>query len=492
MRASGILLGIASLNGDYGIGKLGREAREFVDFLKRSGQHYWQILPLTPTSYGDSPYQSFSCYAGNPYFIDFEELERDGLLEASDYKSTVYGDNIRYINYGMLYETVFDTLIKAYKRFEPKSDYRVFLEKNKDWVNDYALFMALKDENCGKPWYEWETGLRFAQEASLNEARLKLSDKIGFYTFLQYEFYKQWFALKEYANENNVEIIGDMPIYCAYDSVEVWLHPELFELDENKRPRTVAGCPPDPYADEGQLWGNPIYDWAGMQGNGYNWWVRRIGFATDMVDVLRIDHFRGFAGYYSIPYGDENALRGKWRKGPGMELFNSCNYWLGKKRIIAEDLGFITEEVGELLKQTGYPGMKVLQFAFDPQAGSDYLPCNYKDVSCVCYTSTHDSDTAKGWAEGLDDETLRFCLDYMGIKAVKDIPDGLLRLAWSSIAEVAITQMQDLLELGNEARINVPSTVGLNWRWRIESCDLSNDLSNRLLKMTTTYNRLVR
>lgn len=490
MRTSGILLGIASLPGEYGIGKMGKEARAFVDFLKASGQHFWQILPTTPTGYGDSPYQSCACNAGNPYFIDFETLEEEGLLLPEDYKDTSFGDNPDYINYGMLYETVAPTLRKAYSRFKPDFDYSEFVRKNSDWAPDYAFFMAVKDENGGKPWYEWEKPLKMAEGIAIEAARERLANEIGFYMFVQYEFYKQWYSLKAYANENGVEIIGDMPIYCAYDSVEAWLHPELFEFDPEKRPVTVAGCPPDAYAEDGQLWGNPIYNWAAMQLNGYNWWVRRIGFATDMVDVLRIDHFRGFAGYYSIPAGNKTAAGGKWRKGPGMELFNSCNYWLGEKRIIAEDLGFVTEEVGELLKASGYPGMKVLQFAFYPAADSEYLPCNFKTNACVCYTSTHDSDTAKGWGEALDGENLQFFMDYTGIKDKDEIPAALLRLCWSSTADIAITQLQDLLELGNEARINVPGTLGLNWRWRVSKKALSEKLAKRLMGLTKTFNRL--
>ncbi len=488
MRSSGLLMGIASLAGDYGIGKLGKEAREFVDFLRDSRQKFWQILPLSPTSYGDSPYQSYSCNAGNPYFIDFEKLEEEGLLKPSEYKNVEYGDNPSYINYGMLYNTVFKTLEKAFERFSPDSGYREFVKEN-DWLEDYAVYMALKDENGGKPWYEWDAPLMAAQTKALSEAKSSLRRKMDFYIFMQYEFYKQWFALKKYANDNGVEIIGDMPIYCAYDSVEVWLHPELFELDGNKRPLCVAGCPPDEYAAEGQLWGNPLYDWSKMRLDGYNWWVRRIAFATDIFDVLRIDHFRGFAGYFSVDASEKTAVNGRWRKGPGMELFNSVNYWLGKKRIVAEDLGFVTEDVKRLLCDAGYPGMKVLQFAFDPSASSTYLPCNFESSNCVVYTSTHDSDTARGWADGLSGESLEFCLRYIGIKDREEIPDGLLRLAWSSVAEVAIAQPQDLLGYGNETRINVPSTVGLNWRWRISKTDLSPALSKKLKELTLTYNR---
>lgn len=489
MRHSGILLGINSLPGEYGIGKLGKEARAFADFLLSAGQKYWQILPLSPTGYGDSPYQSFSTRAGNPYFIDLETLEADGLLKPEDYKTVQFGDNERYINYGMLYFEIFPVLKKAYKNFKPGKDYQDFLEKNKDWLPDYALFAAIKDKNGGAPWYEWEEELRLARPDAVKKAREELKDDVGFYVFLQYEFYKQWFALKKYANDRGIEIIGDMPIYCAYDSVECWMNPELFDFDGDKRPKFVAGCPPDPYAEEGQLWGNPIYNWGDMELNGYKWWIDRIAFATEIYDVLRIDHFRAFAGYYAIPGKDKNAVNGIWREGPRMKLFNSTNYWLGPKKIIAEDLGFITSDVVQLLKDTGYPGMKVLQFGFDPSCASPYMPCNFEDKSCVVYTSTHDSDTAKGWAEKLSGSELRLALDYCGVKSREEIPDALLRLAWSSVADTAITQMQDLLGLGNEARINVPSTVGLNWRWRIKESDLRPQTAEKLRRLTETYNR---
>lgn len=491
MRSSGVLLGIASLNGDYGIGKMGVEARRFVDFLAKSGQHYWQILPLAPTGYGDSPYQSCSIHAGNPYFIDFEQLEADGLLKPEEYKNVEFGDHVQYINYGMIYNTVFDVLDIAYRRFKPDDDYTGFLEKHKSWVEDYALFMALKAENGGKPWNEWDDDLRMAKPSAIAKAKERLAYKIGYYIFLQYEFFKQWTALKKYANDAGVEIIGDMPIYCALDSVEVWLSPELFQLDENKNPTNVAGCPPDAYAEEGQLWGNPLYNWKDMQANGYKWWIDRIAFATEIYDVLRIDHFRAFAGYYSIPAGDSNAIRGKWHDGPRMELFNSTNYWLGKKRIIAEDLGFVTEDVKQLLSDTGYPGMKVLQFAFDPNATSDYLPCNYKSSNYICYTSTHDSDTLAGWVESLDGEALDFCLGYFGLEDKLGLHEAMLRAAWSSVAKVCITQLQDIVGLGNEARINTPSTVGTNWRWRISEDILSKENAEKLLKLSKTYNRLL-
>ena len=489
MRTSGILLGVASLPGEYGIGKMGAEAKRFVDFLSEARQQYWQILPLSPTGYGDSPYQSFSTRAGNPYFIDFETLGADGLLKPEEYKTVAFGDNVSYINYGMLYETVYPVLRKAFSRFKEDDDYRRFVDKNGGWVNDYALFMAEKNAHGGAPWYEWEEELRLAKPEVIEKAKKELSREIGFYVFLQYEFYKQWFAVKSYANGKGIKIIGDMPIYCAYDSVEAWLSPELFEFDGNKRPVCVAGCPPDPYAAEGQLWGNPLYNWKDMEMNGYKWWIDRIAFETDIYDVLRIDHFRAFAGYYSIPGGDKNAVNGHWREGPRMKLFNSTNYWLGRKDIIAEDLGFITEDVAQLIKDTGYPGMKVLQFAFDPAADSIYLPCNLADPACVMYTSSHDSDTAKGWAEKLDGRSLSFCLDYCGVKTREELPDALLRLAWSSTARIAVAPIQDFLGLGNEARINVPGTVGLNWRWRLSPNQLDGAVCQKILRLTETYNR---
>ena len=489
MRASGILLGISSLPGKYGIGKMGKEAREFVDFLKESRQSYWQILPLSPTSYGDSPYQSCSTNAGNPYFIDFEDLEAQGLLTPEDYKTVNFGDNPNYIDYGVIYNTVFGVLRKAYARFKPNEDYCKFYEKNREWVADYALFMALKGENGGSAWCEWPEDLKMAKPYALQDAKARLADEIGFYVFMQYEFYKQWLSLKAYANENGVEIIGDMPIYCAYDSVEAWLHPELFELDEEKNPINVAGCPPDAFSEDGQLWGNPLYNWKGMQLTGYKWWIDRIAFATDIYDVLRIDHFRGFAGYYSIPFGEETARNGEWREGPKMELFNSTNYWLGKKRIIAEDLGLITPDVIQLLKDTEYPGMKVLQFSMSPDGKSEYLPCNYETTNCFCYTSTHDSYTMGGWVEELEGKELEFCMNYTGVTKKQDLLEAMLRLAWSSISEVAIAQPQDFLGYGNETRINSPGTVGLNWKWRISQEDLTEALSDKIKALTETYNR---
>lgn len=489
MRASGILLHISSLPGGCGIGKLGKEAYAFADFLKKAKQHYWQILPVSPTSYGDSPYQSFSIHAGNPYFIDLETLESDGLLSAEDYKDIDWGGE-EFIDYGLIYEKLFDVLRIAYKNYKlsKKRDCKKFAEEN-PWVHDYALFMSLKFAHDGKAWYEWEKPLKMFEEKAVEKARKKYRDDIGFWTFLQYEYFKQWDALKEYVNSLGIEFIGDIPIYVAYDSVEVWTQPELFYLDENKTPIDVAGCPPDYFAKKGQLWGNPLYRWDVMEEQGYEWWIERLRAAEKTYDVVRIDHFRGFESYYTIPYGNEDAVIGEWRKGPGMKLFKAVKAALGKQRIIAEDLGFITKDVAKLLKASGYPGMKVLEFAFDPKGDSVYLPHNFSSPNYVCYTGTHDNETALGWVKSASRAELKFCREYLNVKRSKDIPWGMIRAAWSSTADTAIAQMQDLLGLDSAARMNIPSTVGKNWRWRMSPDALTDELAQKLAALTKLYSR---
>lgn len=490
MRASGILLHISSLPGKYGIGKLGSEAYRFADFLKAAKQKYWQILPVSPTSYGDSPYQSFSVHAGNPYFIDLETLEKDGLLKPSDYKETKWGEDPGSVNYGLIYEKLFTVLKKAYSNFQkdiPK-DYAEFAEKN-PWTADYALFMALKFAHGGKAWYEWEKPLRMFEKKAVDKARTQYSDDIGFWTFLQYEYAKQWNALKAYVNGLGIEIIGDIPIYVAYDSVEVWTRPELFLLDEDKTPIDVAGCPPDVFTAKGQLWGNPLYRWDVMEEQGYKWWIERLKAACTTYDVVRIDHFRGFESYYTIPYGNEDAIIGEWRKGPGMKLFKAVKAAVGKQKIIAEDLGFITKNVAKLLKASGYPGMKVLEFAFDPDGKSTYLPHNFSSPNYVCYTGTHDNETVLGWVKSASRKELKFCRDYLNVKRNKDIPWGMIRAAWASVADTAIAQMQDFLELDSTARMNIPSTVGDNWKWRMSGGELTDGLAEKIAELTVLYDR---
>ncbi len=483
---------ISSLPNEYGIGKLGREAYAFADFLKKAGQRYWQILPISPTSYGDSPYQSFSVYAGNPYFIDFEALEQENLLKGEEYREISWGENPDEVDYGLLYEKVFEVLKKAYGRFDRSSDgeYKSFLEKNASWVEDYGLFMALKFAHGGKAWYEWEQPLRMFEKQAVEEAREEYADEIGFWCFVQYKYAVQWKRLKEYANSLGIEIIGDIPIYVAYDSVDVWTNPQYFLLDENKTPIDVAGCPPDVFAKKGQLWGNPLYRWDVMEKENFSWWIDRIRSATQTYDVVRIDHFRGFESYYTIPYGREDAIVGEWRKGPDMALFKEVKKQLGKCRIIAEDLGFITPKVAKLLKASGFPGMKVLEFAFDPDGKSNYLPHNFKNSNSVCYTGTHDNETALGWVKSLSRKEAKFCRDYLNVKRNKDIPWGLIRLAWQSVSDTAIAQMQDFLELDSTARMNIPSTLGGNWQWRAREELLSTELAERIYELTRIYDRL--
>lgn len=489
MRASGILMHISSLPGKYGIGKLGSEARAFADFLHQAGQKYWQILPVTPTSYGDSPYQSFSVNAGNPYFIDLETLEAEGLLKNMEYKRISWGE-MAAVDYSLLYNKVFAVLRKAYSRFTPDKDFRAFCEENASWLDDYALFMALKDAHDGAGWYEWEDPLRMFKTSAVEAARQEYESDVGFYKFIQYEYFKQWKAFKAYVNGLGIDIIGDIPIYVAYDSVEVWTKPEYFLLDENKTPIDVAGCPPDVFTAKGQLWGNPLYRWDVMEAEGFKWWIDRIRSACSTYDVVRIDHFRGFESYYCIPYGREDAVIGEWRKGPDMKLFKEVKKQLGDCRIIAEDLGFITKKVAKLLKSSGFPGMKVMEFAFDPSGESDYLPHNFKSSNCVCYTGTHDNETLAGWVDQISRREKKFIREYLNIRRNAEIPRAVIRAAWASTADTAIAQMQDFLELGSEARMNIPSTLGGNWQWRMRSGVLTDKLAQEIYDLTRIYGRL--
>lgn len=491
MRASGILMHISSLPGEYGIGKLGKPAYEFADFLKKSKQKYWQILPVSPTSYGDSPYQSFSVYAGNPYFIDFEILEEQGLLNAEDYKDINWGDDSQAVDYSLLYENVFQVLKIAYKNFIKKTEieYADFLKEQAHWIDNYGLFMALKFAHGGKAWTEWEEPLKMFDDLATEKARKDYAEEIDFWRFVQYKYYEQWNNLKKYVNSLGIEIIGDIPIYVALDSVEVWTSPQYFLLDDEKNPIDVAGCPPDAFTELGQLWGNPLYRWDVMEKEDFKWWIDRISYAAKTYDVVRIDHFRGFESYYAIPFGMKDARIGEWRKGPDIKLFKQVKKQLGKQKIIAEDLGFITKDVAKLLNCSGFPGMKVLEFAFAPDGKSDYLPHNYKNSNNVCYTGTHDNDTIVGWVKSASRKELKFCRDYLGVKRNKDIPWGMIRLAWASVSDIAIAQMQDFLELGSDARMNVPSTLGGNWQWRCNKSSITDELAEKIAGVTVLYDR---
>ena len=491
MRTSGVLMPISSLPSPYGIGTMGKAARKFVDFLVKGGQTYWQILPICPTSYGDSPYQSFSSFAGNPYFIDLDTLCEEGLLKKKECESFDWGESEKSIDYGTMYVSRYKLLRKAYDRFmkQVPEDYSRFCEKEKEWLDEYALFMALKDANNGVSWAEWDEKLRIRDKKTLGKAKKDYAGDIEFYKVLQYLFFKQWHNLKEYANKKGIQIIGDVPIYVAADSADVWANPKQFYLDEDLNPIEVAGCPPDGFSADGQLWGNPLFRWDEMKKDDYAWWTKRIKAMSELYDIVRIDHFRGFDSYYAIPAKDTTAKNGKWKKGPGMDLFHTLEKKLGKLPIIVEDLGFLTESVHKLLEDSGFPGMKVIQFAFDSREGSDYLPHTYTN-HCVVYTGTHDNDTVMGWMKTAPKESVEFAREYLNLTKEEGYNWGMMRAAWSSVADMAIVPMQDLLGLGSEARINIPSTLGENWKWRVTEDQITDKLAKKLYRYTEMYGRL--
>ena len=494
MREQGILMPVSSIPSRYGMGTFGRESYEFVDFLKKAGQKLWQILPLGPVGYGASPYQSFSTFAGNPYYIDLEFLIEDGYLTREECDACDFGNHENYIDYEKMYLQRFPLLRKAWERavkkgLETKKDYVAFLKKSMNWLDDYALYMALKDAFPGKCFIEWERDIRLREPLAMAKYRRELADEIRFYQFQQYLFDKQWRELKLYANKAGVKIVGDIPIYVAFDSADTWAHPELFQLDESGMPTAVAGCPPDAFSSTGQLWGNPLYNWEYHQKTNYAWWMQRIGYCYELYDVVRIDHFRGFDEYWSVPYGAETAAGGHWEEGPGIELFETMKRKLGKKRVIAENLGFLTDSVVKLLEDTGYPGMKVLQFAFDANGESIYLPHNY-DHNCVVYTGTHDNETTAGWITTRTEQDRDFLERYLNRKSDEDLCWELIRTAAASVADIAIIPMQDYLALGNEARINTPSTLGDNWKWRMSKGAATDELAEKIYGLTKMYGRL--
>jgi 4-alpha-glucanotransferase len=486
MRRSGILLHISSLPSPYGIGTFGKDAYAFVDFLIETKQTYWQILPIGPTSYGDSPYQTFSAFAYNPYFIDLESLVKDGLLEQKEILSSYSSD--RYVDYGKLYEERFIVLRKAFERFDPSdASYVRFCEANRFWLDDYCLFMALKIERKGDSWISWEKRLRMREESALAEARSELKEHLDFYRFLQYVAQRQWQALKTYANSHGIYLIGDMPIYVSYDSSDVWANPSLFDLDDARIPVHIAGVPPDSFSDDGQVWGNPLYDWDRMKKQGYAWWIERVRSAIELFDCVRIDHFIGFQNYFSIEYGAKTAKNGAWHKGPGIDLFKAIKKELGDVNIIAEDLGVVTEDVKRLREQAGFPGMKLLQFAFDAREESDYLPHRYTR-NTVVYTGTHDNETSKTWFEHLPKPDREYCLDYINHTGTNPV-DSLIKATLLSVSDTAIIPMQDYLNLGEEGRMNHPSTLGNNWRWRVIAADFTDALKNKIRRFTELYGR---
>ena len=493
MRASGILMPVFSLPSRYGIGSFSKSAYQFVDMLKKAGQKYWQILPLCPTSYGDSPYQSFSTYAGNPYFIDLDQLIEEKLLTRKECQACDFGDDPQDIDYGKLYENRFKLLRKAYERANVGEDqeFEAYRRENAWWLDDYALFLAVKDRFDGVAWNEWAEDIRLRWSNAMDYYRRELYYEIEFYSYLQFVFMKQWKKLKNYANINGIEIIGDIPIYVAFDSADAWANPELFQFDAENLPTAVAGCPPDGFSADGQLWGNPLYRWDYHRETGFDWWIRRIAYCSELYDVVRIDHFRGFDEYYSIPYGDTTARNGHWEKGPGIALFEAAKNRLGELNIIAEDLGYITDSVKKLVADSGFPGMKVLEFAFDSREKSDYLPYTYEKNSVV-YTGTHDNETIAGWYAGLDKSDLKMCTDYMNIDRIpgKEYHWDFIRLAMLSVSDLCVIPIQDYLGLDNRARINHPSTLGTNWRWRLVKGQLSASLLKEIREMTRISGRL--
>ncbi|MGL5151594.1 MAG: 4-alpha-glucanotransferase [Clostridium sp.] len=493
-RSSGVIMHISSLPGKFGIGTFGKEAYKFGEFLKESGISYWQILPLGQTSYGDSPYQCFSAFGGNPYFIDFEILEEWGILSKVEYECEDYGDKEEVVDYGKLFISKYKVLKRAFNNFSEegilKDEYEKFKVENSEWLDEYSFYMAVKESFSLESFLKWDNGIKRREEKEVVAYKNKLSKEIEYWSFLQFLFYKQWNELKGYVNSLGIKIIGDVPIYVAEDSSDVYSNIELFKFDKEEYvPLMVAGCPPDAFSQTGQLWGNPIYNWEYHEKTGFSWWIKRIKASLKLYDIIRIDHFRGFQGYWEIPYGEKTAINGKWVKGPGIKLFNKIKEKLGDIPIIAEDLGIITDDVVELREKLGYPGMRVLQFAFSGECENYYLPHNYVN-NAVVYTGTHDNDTIIGWYEKTSGVNERnFAMEYLA--SSEKINWAFIREAFGSVGDLAITTMQDYLNLGNDCRMNFPSTIGGNWCWRMSKDDLTKELSSKIMRLNMMYRRAI-
>ena len=490
MRESGILMHITSLPGPYGIGTMGKQAFAFVDFLKAAGQTCWQILPLTPTGYGDSPYQSCSTYAGNPYLIDLDQLVEEGLLHKEELDSICWGSREDKVDFGIQYNNKLKVLRLAYERFVAGGEFEDFCRAHSSWLPDFALFMALKGKLGGEPWYRWEHKLKFRDPGAIWQARQELGEDIRFYSFVQYLFYRQWNALRAYAHENEITIIGDVPIYVPYDSVEVWTDPEAFQLDEKLDPVAVAGGPPDAFTADGQLWGNPLYRWDVMAEDGFSWWLRRLKAAGELYDVVRMDHFRGLEAYWAVPFGDATARGGKWVKGPGMDFINAVKNGLPGLKMIAEDLGFLTQEVLDLRDASGFPGMKVLGFAFDSREPSEYLPHTYP-ANSVCYTGTHDNMTTRQWFDTAGENAVAYAKEYMCLSEQEGLVWGTIRTAMASVSDLCVIPMQDYLDLGADARMNFPGTqTSANWTWRATEGFAPMALAEKIYALAKLYGRV--
>ena len=490
MRTSGILMHITSLPGPYGVGTMGKNAYAFVDFLEEAGQSYWQILPLTPTGYGDSPYQSCSTFAGNHYLIDLDSLVEKGLLQTEELRNITWCSREDKADFGLLYNSRLKVLRLAYARFRGGADFDNFRAANADWLPDFTLFMALKDHFGGKPWYSWDKAYKFREESAMESARREFRDDCDFYAFVQYLFFTQWTALRTYAAGKGIRFIGDVPIYVPLDSVEVWSSPELFQLDEALQPVDVAGVPPDAFTADGQLWGNPLYRWDEMRRDGYRWWIRRLAAAGKWYDTVRLDHLRGFEAYWAVPYGAANARGGHWVKGPGMDFMRTLKQALPQLSLIAEDLGFLTDDVLELRDASGYPGMKVLQFAFDSREPSDYLTHTYIK-NTVCYSGTHDNMTTRQWLQTGTPEMREYAGSYMHLTEAEGEVWGVIRTAMSSVSDLCVIPMQDYLNLGAEARMNFPGTLSdSNWTWRAKDGMMGKSLAQKIRTLTELYARL--
>ena len=498
MRECGMLLPVFSLPSKYGIGSFSKEAYEFVDMLLGAGQKYWQILPLGPTGYGDSPYQSFSAFAGNPLLIDLEQLIEEQLLTKEECDAVDFGKDLRTIHYDKVHAGKKELLKTAYENWKDQkhmdSPEQIHEKARGVLMEDtleYCFYMALREAFGDKEWTKWEDGIRLRRPDAMEYYKRELGDEIGFHEFQQIVFTEQWQKLKKYANDKGIHMIGDIPIYVSFDSADAWAHPEMFQFHEDGTPKAVAGCPPDAFSETGQLWGNPLYDWEYHEKTGFGWWIRRTDYSFKLYDVVRMDHFRGFGEYYAIPYGEETAMNGHWEKGPGMKLFNTLKGWFGKLPVIAEDLGILTPSVYELLEASGFPGMKILEFAFDASGSSAYLPHNYKNPNCVVYTGTHDNDTVRGWFETLEGADLQFTTEYVNVNKTEAAHANweFIRLALSSIADLAIIPVQDYLGLDSSARINEPGTVGKNWQWRMLDGELTREIAQKCRRMARLYGR---
>ncbi|MFQ5855135.1 MAG: 4-alpha-glucanotransferase [Anaerolineae bacterium] len=491
-RSSGVLLHPTSFPGRFGIGGLGESAYDFVDFLADSGQQLWQVLPLGPTGYGDSPYQALSVFAGNPLLISLDELIREGALSPSDVEDAPQFPVDR-VDYGEVIRFKMPALRRSFQRFTTcassvqRGEFSEFCDANCNWLNDFALFMALKDNFGGIAWTAWDRDIAAREPEAIRHWTKELDSQIRFHQYLQFQFFRQWLALKHYANSRGIRIIGDMPIFAAHDSADTWSHPELFHLDEQGNPAVMAGVPPDHFSPAGQLWGNPLYRWDVLAQNSYAWWIARFHAAFQLLDIVRVDHFRGFEAYWVVPAGEETAVAGQWVKGPGMDLFGAVEHALGKLAIIAEDLGFVTPEVKTLLEATGFPGMQVLQFAFDTDASNGFLPHNY-ERNCIVYTGTHDNDTTRGWFESQPEDRRGTVLQYLGTDG-SQIHWDFIRLAFGSVAYMAVVPLQDVLGLGSEARMNYPGRASGNWTWRYTADMLTDEIAERLGMLAAVYGR---